>query len=182
MSGAKSARKRLWAPQVSPSMPKPKKAKTFDVEDRRCYRLRSGLVVTHPLVNETATMEVESLSQFELASPTPSSQRSSGSLSQSRGRLSPTEYDSDGSIIAVWSPQHATPRSTADFSEDGAAPGGALAASWGARPSACTLGYDRNRRTAPEAAQTNAYKRQTKLGKAPCLQEMLHRRLTCTDS
>ncbi|KAE9002537.1 hypothetical protein PR002_g17605 [Phytophthora rubi] len=56
--------------------------------DERCPRLRSRLVVRHPLIVEAATMQVQSLGMFELA-PT------QDLLSQS----------SDGSIIDIWSPR-----------------------------------------------------------------------------
>ncbi|KAE8950615.1 hypothetical protein PR002_g33217 [Phytophthora rubi] len=44
-----------------------KKQKLTRSPDERCPRLRSGLVVRHPLIVEAATMQVQSLGMFELA-------------------------------------------------------------------------------------------------------------------
>jgi hypothetical protein len=85
-----------------------KQVKKMTIGSGPCSRLRSGPVLSHPLVIEAATMQVDSLSQFELTppeSPTHPSQRTSIILVSSQD----SEASSDPLILDVWSQQSSQP-------------------------------------------------------------------------
>ncbi|KAE9348101.1 hypothetical protein PR003_g6580 [Phytophthora rubi] len=85
----------------------PKRAKPLSHQDGSRRILRSMSMGKHPLIVGVATMQVESLSDFELAAPplsAPSSQSSSGVVNLVDGSSTFAADASDSSILEIWSP------------------------------------------------------------------------------